>query len=240
MASFVMLAFLAAVLLPFPANGHEDAALSTELPEVQEEIINKHNELRKAVSPSASNMLKMQWDSFAAANAQKWADQCILKHSKPEQRKTDVKCGENLFLSSHPVSWSHAIDSWYKESQNFEYNSGPKTPKAVVGHYTQVVWSTSFKVGCACAYCPNEKLRFFYVCQYCPAGNLVTKMKTPYKQGEPCDSCPDHCDDGLCTNACEYEDNLSNCEQLKNMVGCSHSLTKTKCKASCNCINKIY
>lgn len=35
------------------------AELSTSLPNVQKEIIDKHNELRRAVVPSASNMLKM-------------------------------------------------------------------------------------------------------------------------------------------------------------------------------------
>ncbi|XP_021108245.1 cysteine-rich secretory protein 3-like isoform X2 [Heterocephalus glaber] len=63
MALFSVILFPVAMLLSsFPVKGDENeafAALSTSLPEVQEEIVNKHNELRRAVSPTASDMLKM-------------------------------------------------------------------------------------------------------------------------------------------------------------------------------------
>ncbi|XP_008580716.1 PREDICTED: cysteine-rich secretory protein 3 [Galeopterus variegatus] len=221
MTLLLVLLFLAAELLPsFPAGAYEDSdfpALLTTLSQVQSEIVNKHNELRKAVSPSASNMLKMRWSSAAAANAQKWADNCRYEHSDSDFRRTSLSCGENLFMSSRPTSWSYAIQSWYDEYRDFAYGVGPKTPNAVIGHYTQVVWYSSFLVGCGMAYCPNSSLKYFYVCQYCPA-----------------------CDDGLCTNGCEYEDRYSNCKQLKTSLGCTNELVKNDCKASCNCSNKIY
>lgn len=47
-------------------------------------------------------------------------------------------CGENLFMSSHPTSWSQAIQSWFNEENDFIYGIGPKQKAAVVGHYTQV------------------------------------------------------------------------------------------------------
>ncbi|CAM5131081.1 unnamed protein product, partial [Natator depressus] len=49
------------------------ATLTTDLPEVQIEITDKHNELRRLVSPTASNMLKMVWNAEAAKNAKSWA-----------------------------------------------------------------------------------------------------------------------------------------------------------------------
>ncbi|KFO30390.1 Cysteine-rich secretory protein 2 [Fukomys damarensis] len=146
------------------------AALSTTIPRVQREIVNKHNELRRAVSPSASDMLKMEWSSAAARKAQVWADQCKYRHSRNEDRKLDVSCGENLFMSSAPYSWSSAIQLWYDEEENFIFNVGPKTPSAVIGHYTQVVWYSSSRVGCGIAHCPrNPVLKYYMVCQYCPA-----------------------------------------------------------------------
>ena len=51
---------------------------------------------------------------------------------------TGTKCGENLYMSSDPTAWSTAIQNWYDESQKFVYGVGPKSPSAVVGHYTQV------------------------------------------------------------------------------------------------------
>lgn len=50
----------------------------------------------------------------------------------------DVSCGENLLRSNIPLSWSSAIQMWYSESEDFIFNVGPKTPTAVIGHYTQV------------------------------------------------------------------------------------------------------
>ncbi|XP_057349935.1 cysteine-rich secretory protein 2-like isoform X2 [Manis pentadactyla] len=216
-------------------------ALLTTQTQVQREIVNKHNELRKSVSPPASNMLKMEWSRETTANAQRWANKCTLHHSNPEERKTSTKCGENLYMSSYPTAWPDAIQSWYDEGNNFIYGVGPTSPSEVVGHYTQVVWYSSYRVGCGIAYCPNQdRLKYYYVCQYCPAGNDVAKIHTPYQQGAPCTSCPGNCDNGLCTNSCEYEDLFSNCGFLKTTAGCKSELLKKKCKATCLCENKIY
>ncbi|XP_047714813.1 cysteine-rich secretory protein 2 isoform X1 [Prionailurus viverrinus] len=263
MAVFPIVLFLAAVLLPsLPTEAKDPSftALLTTQTQIQKEIVNKHNELRKSVSPPASNMLKMEWNRETAANAQKWANKCTLEHSNAEDRKTRgktvtvpnlselqeyqaicTKCGENLYMSSDPASWSNAIQNWYEERNNFVYGVGPKSSSSVVGHYTQLVWYSSFHVGCGIAYCPNqESLKYYYVCQYCPAGNNVSKKNTPYQQGTPCASCPGNCEDGLCTNSCEYEDLLSNCDSLKTTAGCGHELLQEKCKATCLCENKIY
>ncbi|KAG8511964.1 Cysteine-rich secretory protein 2, partial [Galemys pyrenaicus] len=200
--------------------------LSTSKAEVQGDIVNKHNEKRRSVSPKASNMLKMSWSSEAAENAQKWANKCTLSH-------TTSHCGENLFMSSNPRSWSQAIQSWYDEVNDFVYAKGPKNPKAVVGHYTQVVWYSSYLVGCGIAYCPNQTLlKYFYVCQYCPSGNIISRINTPYQQGAPCASCPNDCDNGLCTNSCKYQDTYSNCKELVAKMSCNYKDYKDKCKAS--------
>uniref|UniRef100_A0A2K6GG29 Cysteine rich secretory protein 3 n=1 Tax=Propithecus coquereli TaxID=379532 RepID=A0A2K6GG29_PROCO len=143
MTLFLVLLFLAAGLLPcFPADGYEDpefASVLTSRKEVQREIVDKHNELRRAVSPPASNMLKMEWNSQTAANAQKWANQCTYQHSTAQFRRTNVSCGENLFMSSAITSWSSAIQNWDDEKYDLIFAVGPKTPNAVVGHYTQNV-----------------------------------------------------------------------------------------------------
>ncbi|XP_042122002.1 cysteine-rich secretory protein 2-like [Peromyscus maniculatus bairdii] len=243
MASFQVMLFLFALLhQSLPTEGKDPAftALLTNQPQIQREIVNKHNELRRSVNPTASNMLKMEWSIAASGNSQKWANKCILEHSNSQDRKINTKCGENLYMSSDPTSWSAVIQNWYDESEFFTYGVGAK-PNAAVGHYTQVVWYSSYKVGCGIAYCPNQDiLKYFYVCQYCPAGNNALTKSTPYQQGEACASCPNNCDNGLCTNSCEYEDLLSNCESLKNSAGCAHELLKEKCQATCLCEGKIH
>ncbi|XP_075409890.1 cysteine-rich secretory protein 3-like [Tenrec ecaudatus] len=233
---------LVAVMGPvFPADEPDPrlAALLPTLLEVQKEIVDKHNELRRNVSPTASNMLKMQWDNETAANAQKWANVCKFEHSEKWMRKTDKQCGENLFLASFFARWSNAVQAWYDEVNNLVLGVGPVREGEMVGHYTQVVWYSSFKVGCGVADCP--KIGKLYVCQYCPAGNYANRLYQPYDEGLPCASCPNDCDKGLCTNSCpEVEDKFSNCEDLKKRWTCSHEFVKNNCKSSCNCIGKIY
>nr|XP_056712787.1 uncharacterized protein LOC130483900 [Euleptes europaea] len=209
------------------SEGSSIDALSTTNADQQKEIVDKHNECRRSVQPTAANMLEMNWDPDTAANAQQWANQCHLDHSSDESRIIGGrKCGENLFMSSHPSSWTQAIKAWDDEKKDFEHGTGATSEGAVIGHYTQVVWYSSFKVGCALAYCPNQSFKYYYVCQYCPAGNIRSKLKTPYAAGTPCGECPNNCKDGLCTNPCEYDDDYTNCGNLVVMVGPNHPLTR--------------
>ncbi|NXM61856.1 CRVP2 protein, partial [Illadopsis cleaveri] len=174
-------------------------ALSSSRAEQQKLIVDRHNALRREVKPTASNMMKMEWCPLAAENAQNWANQCTSRHSPSNLRRTSVLCGENLFMSSAPFSWPNVLQAWYNEEKNFEYGTGAKTKGAMFGHYTQMVWHNSYKIGCGFAFCSNTTYSYFYVCQYCPAGNLISSMKTPYKEGEPCGDCPSACEDGLCS-----------------------------------------
>ncbi|XP_048203596.1 cysteine-rich secretory protein 2-like [Perognathus longimembris pacificus] len=244
MAALPMLMFLITMLLPALLTEAKDpafTALLTNQTQVQREIVNKHNDLRRSVSPRASNMLKMQWSLEASRNAQKWANICIFEHSNKEDRKTRTKCGENLSRSPVRRSWSYVIQKWFNESTNFSYGIGPKIPNAMVGHYTQLAWYSSYQVGCGVAHCLIKGTwNYYYVCQYCPAGNLPSKKTKPYQEGTPCASCPNNCENGLCTNGCEYEDLLSNCESLKKKFGCNLKPLVEKCKATCLCPDKIH
>ncbi|XP_010284631.1 PREDICTED: cysteine-rich venom protein-like, partial [Phaethon lepturus] len=193
--------FLCLTAVLTPSTGEEPDgfdALSTSKASQQKLIVDRHNTLRRGVKPTASNMLKMEWCPPAAKNAQKWADRCTLSHSPANMRTTTVLCGENLFMSSAPFSWSVVIQAWYNEEKDFEYGTGAKTQGAVIGHYTQMVWYNSYQIGCAVAFCPNSIYKYFYVCQYCPMGNIQSLIQTPYKKGEPCGDCPNSCENGLC------------------------------------------
>ncbi|TRZ17517.1 hypothetical protein HGM15179_009582 [Zosterops borbonicus] len=136
---------LTAVLSPCTGQGTEALhALSPSRVEQQKLIVDRHNALRRGVKPTASNMMKMGWCPPAAVNAQNWANQCTLRHSPPNLRRTNVQCGENLFMSSAPFSWSDVLQAWYNEEKNFEYGTGAKPKGAMVGHYTQVQETCSY------------------------------------------------------------------------------------------------
>uniref|UniRef100_A0A8C3S5B3 SCP domain-containing protein n=1 Tax=Chelydra serpentina TaxID=8475 RepID=A0A8C3S5B3_CHESE len=195
------------------------ASLSTDNTNPQKEIVDKHNNLRRRVMPTASNMLRMEWSPAAAKNAKSWANECILSHSPQNRRKTTVGCGENLYMSTAPNSWSNAIQAWYNEVENFIYGIGPTTPGAMIGHYTQVVWYKSYQIGCAIAFCPQQFYKYYYVCHYCPAGNYINVISTPYKSGPVCGDCPHACDNGLCSKFQQFEVlQLQNCHLLKRCL----------------------
>ncbi|XP_076413990.1 cysteine-rich secretory protein 1-like isoform X1 [Peromyscus maniculatus bairdii] len=246
MTLFPLLLLLAAVLPPSLLQvfvkvldmNFEDLITSKE--SVQEEIVNKHNQLRRMVSPPGSDLLKMQWSNDARVNAQKWANRCYYTPSLQGDRTTDIRCGENVFMSRYAVSWSRVIQSWFDEVIDFRFGSGPNPTDAIVGNYTQVVWNTSYQVACGVAKCPYQLLENVYVCHYCPLGNTVRRQYIPYTVGEPCALCPDHCDNGLCTNSCKYENNFVNCAELKTSLTCDYPMVKQNCNATCNCEGKIH
>ncbi|XP_073529041.1 cysteine-rich venom protein-like [Phyllobates terribilis] len=215
------------------------ARLLTNKPEVKKEIVDLMNKLRAKVVPSASNMLQVEWSEEAAQNAEKWANKCTLKHSKAEDRKISrYGCGENLYMSTNNATWAHAIVTQFDEYRDFEYGKGAKTKTSVVGHYTQIVWATSWEVGCAVARCPGKDFEYYYVCQQCPAGN-VNSVAYPYKSGIGCADCPNNCKNDLCTNPCLAENKFTNCNALVKYCKSSDTIAKG-CKASCTCENKIF
>ncbi|XP_046403123.1 cysteine-rich secretory protein 2-like [Ischnura elegans] len=247
---------------------------------VQRKIAYYHNFFRSRVSPPASDMLSMSWHKGAARAAQKWANRCLmLTHDDVHGRWTDDygSCGQNIFISTHQVPWFFAIKTWFMERHNFTYGSS-KNDLYVVGHYTQMVWASTHKVGCGFARCPSAPLHipgksarlrrhggrlqamslpslatrktyYSYICNYCPIGNFVERLGRPYKKGEPCSGCPDHCrNNKLCTNSCPVADLWINCGDLNSTWHnwlCNHGDSaegqerQKSCKATCTCGGRI-
>ncbi|GAU94950.1 hypothetical protein RvY_06646 [Ramazzottius varieornatus] len=204
-------------------------------------IVQKHNHLRSMVSPPAANMLKMEWNEDAQKIAQRWADQCHFEHDHGEQRVTQqFKCGQNLARGwPKPLSWNLTMQLWFDERKDFNFNG---RPRGMVGHYTQLVWAQSYQIGCAYKDCGKFH---FYVCDYCPTGNLETKKYRPYQNAQQsCEACPGSCENGkLCTNPCPYTDKYANCVSLESEFkicsDASYNL-QSSCRATCECKDRIH
>ncbi|XP_075450979.1 cysteine-rich secretory protein 2-like [Ascaphus truei] len=168
----------------------------------QHKIVNTHNELRRHVEPPATDMRKMVWSTEAARNANSVAKRCTNKHSLQKERQltTTIKaqCGENIYMSSSEKDWSTVIKTWYSESEHFSYGIGASSSQNIIGHYTQIVWYSSYLIGCGVAFCKENRYKYLYICHYCPSGNLMHRINKPYTEGTPCFSCPQDCDEGLC------------------------------------------
>jgi len=142
-------------------------------------IVSAHNKWRTEVGVG-----ELTYSTELEASAQAWADNlkrtnhCQMRHSKP-----DGKYGENLYWASaimwsdgrrelQQVSSSTPVDSWGKEKADYSYAGNSCKPGKMCGHYTQVIWKGTQKVGCAYAVCEDSKEQV-WVCQYQPAGNWV-------------------------------------------------------------------
>ncbi|XP_055975216.1 GLIPR1-like protein 1 [Sorex fumeus] len=152
-----------------------------------------HNQLRIWVHPPAADMKEMSWESSLAKVAYKWANKCKFEHngclSSPFACDPNHQfLGENIWLGSLSIfSPKSAVEAWYNETQYYNYNTLACTD--VCGHYTQVVWAVSNKVGCAAALCPNlgGYHTTIFVCNYAPPGNFPNMP--PYTKGTPCSLC---------------------------------------------------
>ncbi|XP_032155253.1 cysteine-rich secretory protein 1 isoform X2 [Sapajus apella] len=165
----------AACLLPMLTMKKKSAReqftkLLTELANVQEEIVTVHNSLRRGVVPPASNMLKMNWSEEAAQNARMVSRYCDMTESNPlERRLPNTFCGENMHMTSYPVSWSTVIGVWHSESKYFKHGQWTSADDGITtDHYTQIVWASSYLIGCAVASCRQKgSPQYLYVCHYC-------------------------------------------------------------------------
>lgn len=142
-------------------------------------IVAAHNKWRAEVGVQAlSHSPKLAKSAQAWANHLKQSRHCAMQHSKPQGRY-----GENLFWAS-PLMWSdgrkelrkvsptEVIDSWGNEKSDYDLASNACKAGAVCGHYTQIVWRDTLKVGCGMATCGNTHVQI-WVCHYSPAGNFV-------------------------------------------------------------------
>ncbi|XP_054480522.1 GLIPR1-like protein 1 [Anoplopoma fimbria] len=193
----------------------DSADFSISLPEITDgefidECVKEHNMARSSVNPPASDMLYMTWDEGLAITARAWARHCVFEHNtylKDVRRvhPTFSSVGENIWVG-HPPSLFNvlgAIKLWVDEKQDYNYNTNDC--RKVCGHYTQVVWANSYKVGCAAQLCPKgvKKTNFgsresvIFVCNYATAGNVNGRQ--PYNNGGAgCSGCEGTCENNLC------------------------------------------
>ena len=173
-------------------------------------ILLTHNRLRNQVAtqsnavgpklPFATNMIQMYYTDSIGSKAQKWADQCVFKHSSPTERKQpQFATGENIyrtkFIGGTPIkNWQKAIESWFAEIKDFGGKSviSYSPVGAVTGHFTQLIWAYSYFLGCgfsSYSESPGE-ITHVYVCQYGPVGNINNFPIYKAALSPGCD-CPD-------------------------------------------------
>ncbi|XP_030621755.1 cysteine-rich secretory protein LCCL domain-containing 2 [Chanos chanos] len=179
----------------------------------RDEILNLHNKLRGGVYPTASNMEYMVWDDELERSATHWAEQCIWDHG-PQDLLMSI--GQNLAVHwGRYRSPAYHVQAWYDEVKDYTYpyphECNPWCPERCSGpmctHYTQLVWATTNRVGCAVHTCPRINVwgeiwenAVYLVCNYSPKGNWIGEA--PYQHGRPCSQCPPSYGGGCKENLC--------------------------------------
>ncbi|KAL8570082.1 hypothetical protein ACOMHN_033761 [Nucella lapillus] len=159
-------------------------------------ILDIHNSNRSTVSPAATNLAPLVWSDKIAEVAQKMAQSCPDDHDKVRWVPSlGLTVGQNL--ASGQANWAQAVLAWSAEEADYTYGMDLSDPTQFgkVGHYTQMVQSNAFLIGCGYAYCANSQYSRYYVCNYASA---QSDPERPYTDGTRCSDCTKSCSNGLC------------------------------------------
>ncbi|NNM76144.1 SCP-like extracellular [Sphingomonas sp. ID1715] len=145
---------------------------------LEERLLAAHNRERALVGVPA-----LTWDKRLAADAAIWADALArtgsFEHSPADPSDPDVQ-GENLWAGT-PGAWApeEMVGYWIAEKRDYRPGVFPSVSRSgdleKVGHYTQLIWRSTRKVGCALARSTKEDI---LVCRYAEGGNVLGEAVT--------------------------------------------------------------
>ncbi|XP_071959402.1 peptidase inhibitor 16-like [Antedon mediterranea] len=103
--------------------------LTNFIPEEIEAIVDLHNQYRREVSPTASNMLYMEWNEELADLAQQWANGCNSGNGNVDNDYPDP-IGQNAFAPPRVIDEDNRPDTLGTEAaatwnnpNNYDYDS---------------------------------------------------------------------------------------------------------------------
>jgi len=134
-------------------------------------MMNAHNQARRQ-----SGVAPLLWDEGLARDAGIYAQQLArtgrFQHDPQPGRRP--RQGENLFMGTRGAyGYADTLGLLINERRHFTPGRFPAVSRtgnwSDVGHFTQIVWPTSQRVGCAIA---SNRANDYLVCRYFPAGNI--------------------------------------------------------------------
>ena len=165
-----------------------------EVPSEWSDMLNAHNDRRNlhCVKP-------LTWSKELAASAQSYASECKIGVHSGGSDGENLADAWRIDNNGQPVlpalSDKDAFEkTWYCEVVNYDFNNPVFKPgfttdcKVVNGHFTQVVWKDTCRLGCGRATCTlkddagNDRQGTHWVCRYRPAGNVNATDPSVLKQ----------------------------------------------------------
>ncbi|KAM5356923.1 hypothetical protein ACJ41O_003569 [Fusarium nematophilum] len=146
------------------SSGSGSSSGSSSLTEDQQNALDAHNAARSEVGTEP-----LTWDDALAADAQSWADHIAslgsLTHSQTSGQ------GENLYMQSgSDAPFTNAVNAFVSEKSSYSGQAIDGSNYMTFGHYTQVVWKSTTKVGMAIA---SGSSGTFVVARYQEPGNMI-------------------------------------------------------------------
>lgn len=169
--------------------------------------VSAHNDKRRTPFTDSSHgavyggdMMMMYWDDELAAVARthvrNMAQKNQMYHDECKRTPNYNYVGQNVvfgpFDESQEVDCgSTAVDMWYDEIKKITYNDFYPSYNfgMYYGHYSQVMWADSYKVGCAyLKFQKNGGTQISLACNYAMAGNMEGEpmMKPSPNLGSAC------------------------------------------------------
>ncbi|XP_043718122.1 pathogenesis-related protein 1A-like [Telopea speciosissima] len=109
----------------------------------------------------------MKWDKSLARYARRFAAKrvadCQMIHSNGPY-------GENIFWGARNIfSPSQVVAEWVNEKHYYNRTDNICAANKICGHYKQVVWRDTVRVGCSMVQCLDGGA--YAICSYSPPGN---------------------------------------------------------------------
>ena len=139
------------------------------------QLLTFHNRARADVG-----LAPVMWSNELARYAQEWADHLASTSRRMEHRPPSGRWkqehGENLFMGTAGYyGVADAVIAWEKERRAYDGRAIDESNVHAFGHYTQLVWRSTRRIGCAKVACAGNVI---IVCNYDPPGNILGQ--TPY------------------------------------------------------------
>lgn len=156
----------------------QDRSLSSALrPTPQQDWLDAHNAARADLG-----LGPLIWDHDLERDARAWANHLSARGTFSHASDLSGRQqGENLWLGTrNRFAPRDMVGAWLAEQRYFRPGTFPDVSRTKrwsdVGHYTQIIWPSTRKVGCAVA--PNSRNEVL-VCRYWPAGNVIGERLDP-------------------------------------------------------------
>ncbi|KAI1292872.1 Golgi-associated plant pathogenesis-related protein 1 [Halotydeus destructor] len=139
----------------------------------QERCLTSHNQLRNKHG-ARPLIVDPKLVAFARHRAKTLSETELLVHDargRGENLAWDWSLDSGTKLAP-PVDCSLIVNDWYNEIKYYNFQRPNQMPINIIGHFTQVVWRSTDKVGCAQAgSVGGNKGGVYTVCNYDPPGN---------------------------------------------------------------------